>query len=97
MTSVYETVTPAGTRAKIGLPEGYDPAKKYPVIYFFHGKGEKGTNLELVLNYGPLRQLINGIQLSNNYNPIVVHPQLKTGDGDKNYGMEAINHIKYFK
>lgn len=91
---LQETTSPAGTRAKVGLPDGYDPNFKYPLILFFHGVKENGTNLELVLNYGPLRQLKDGVKLSKNYNPIVIHPQLKSGSGDKNYGKEILDHIK---
>ncbi|MGF7146172.1 dienelactone hydrolase [Anaerotaenia torta] len=37
------------------LPEGYDPQDsetKWPVIYFFHGIGEKGEDLTKLLSYG---------------------------------------------
>ena len=37
------------------LTEGYDPkdkSKKWPVIYFLHGIGEKGDDLTQLLNYG---------------------------------------------
>ncbi len=56
------------------LPEGYDPAdteKKWPVIYFFHGIGERGDDLEQLLPYGVLRYLGNGGKLD----AIVIAPQ----------------------
>jgi predicted esterase len=56
------------------LPEGYDPAdteKKWPVIYFFHGIGEKGEDLNKLLPYGVLRYLGNGGKLD----AIVIAPQ----------------------
>ena len=56
------------------LPEGYDPADKdtkWPVIFFFHGIGEKGDNLEKLLPYGVLRYLGNGGKLD----AIVIAPQ----------------------
>ena len=48
------------------LPEGYDSADtetKWPVIYFFHGIGESGSNLEDLLPYGVLKYLTSGGQL----------------------------------
>lgn len=59
------------------LPEGYDPAdteKKWPVIYFFHGIGEIGEDLNKLLPYGPLRYLSNGGKLD----AIVIAPQCPT-------------------
>ena len=56
------------------LPEGYDPADtetKWPVIYFFHGIGEIGNDLSVLLHYGPLRYLNNGGRLD----AIVIAPQ----------------------
>lgn len=56
------------------LPEGYDPAdteKKWPVIYFFHGIGERGDDLSVLLPYGVLRYLGNGGKLD----AIVIAPQ----------------------
>ena len=56
------------------LPEGYDPAdtdKKWPVIYFFHGIGERGSDLNVLLPYGVLRYLGNGGKLD----AIVIAPQ----------------------
>ncbi len=56
------------------LPQGYDPADtetKWPVIYFFHGIGEKGDDLNELLPYGVLRYLNNGGKLD----AIVIAPQ----------------------
>lgn len=56
------------------LPEGYDPGEtetKWPVIYFFHGIGEIGSDLSVLLPYGPLRYLNNGGKLD----AIVIAPQ----------------------
>jgi len=37
------------------LPKDYDPKgkKKWPLIFFLHGAGERGTNLSLVSMHGP--------------------------------------------
>jgi predicted peptidase len=35
------------------LPDGYDPGKRWPLILFLHGAGERGTNVWLVAKHGP--------------------------------------------
>lgn len=44
------------------LPKDYydNPNKKYPVVVFFHGTGEKGTNLELLKRVGPPKMISQG-------------------------------------
>ena len=55
------------------LPENYDQTKKYPVIFFLHGAGERGKDNE--------KQLIHGSKLfitgenRKNFPAIVVFPQ----------------------
>lgn len=41
------------------LPKGYsaDPSKRWPLILFLHGAGERGTNLDLVKKHGISRVL----------------------------------------
>ena len=34
------------------LPEGYDVNKKYPLLVFLHGAGERGSDNELQLTHG---------------------------------------------
>jgi predicted peptidase len=34
------------------LPENYDAAKDYPVIFFLHGSGERGDDNEKQLTHG---------------------------------------------
>lgn len=34
------------------LPENYDPAKKYPLVVFLHGSGERGNDNEKQLEHG---------------------------------------------
>jgi predicted peptidase len=55
------------------LPENYDATKKYPLVFFLHGAGERGDDNE--------KQLIHGAKLflredvRKNYPAIVVFPQ----------------------
>ena len=41
----------------LSLPEGYgtDPAKRWPLLLFLHGAGERGTNIWLVAKHGPAK------------------------------------------
>ena len=55
------------------LPPDYgkDQAKKWPVILFLHGSGERGTDLNLVKLHGPPKVVEQGMDLPF----IVVSPQ----------------------
>ena len=32
------------------LPKDYDPTKNYPLVFFLHGAGERGDDLDLAVN-----------------------------------------------
>jgi predicted peptidase len=55
------------------LPPGYESGgdKRWPLLFFLHGAGERGDNLDLVSIYGPLMQVKEGRELPF----IVVAPQ----------------------
>lgn len=55
------------------LPAKYNPRKKYPLILFLHGAGERGNNNESQLNNGGLLFVRDSIML--HYPAIVVFPQ----------------------
>jgi len=55
------------------LPENYDAAKKYPLIVFLHGSGERGNNNESQLVHGATLFLRDDIR--KEYPAIVVFPQ----------------------
>lgn len=48
------------------LPEGYDAAggRRWPLILFLHGAGERGTDLQLVAKHGPPKLLAGGSGLT---------------------------------
>lgn len=58
------------------LPEGYDAAtdRKWPLLVFLHGAGERGSNLELVKVHGPPMLAEAGKKLPF----IVIAPQCPT-------------------
>jgi predicted peptidase len=58
---------------RVLLPENYDVKKKYPLIYFLHGAGERGNDNEKQLVHGARLFLIDSVR--NNYPAIVVFPQ----------------------
>lgn len=47
------------------FPRGFDTHRKkgYPLLLFLHGTGERGNNLGLVKNSGPIREIENGRDL----------------------------------
>src|ERR1043165_869040 len=49
--------------------------KKWPLVLFLHGAGERGTNLMLVAKHGPPRLA----QLGTNFPFIIVAPQCAAG------------------
>ena len=59
------------------LPKNYaaEPDKKWPLILFLHGAGERGDNLDWVKKHGPPKLLENGAELDF----IVVSPQCPKG------------------
>jgi len=60
---------------RILFPENFDPQKKYPVLFFLHGSGERGSDNE--------KQLVNGGRLflqediRRQFPAIVIFPQCK--------------------
>ncbi|MBN2021034.1 MAG: dienelactone hydrolase family protein [Sedimentisphaerales bacterium] len=50
---------------------GKDAKKKWPMIMFLHGAGERGNNLNLVTKHGPPKMIARG----KNFEFIIVSPQ----------------------
>ena len=55
------------------LPANYDPSKKYPLIFFLHGAGERGRDNEKQLIHGA--KLFLGNDIRAKYPAIIVFPQ----------------------
>ncbi|MEM7549596.1 MAG: hypothetical protein AAF363_07975 [Bacteroidota bacterium] len=85
------------------LPDGYDTAKRYPLIVFLHGRGERGNgNTELfeVADLGLPNFIEFGVDLCPGPSDlqdecfIVISPQLKTTVDS--WGINVINHVFEF-
>lgn len=62
---------------RILYPENYDKSKKYPVLLFLHGSGERGNDNEKQLIHGS--SLFTNTQNRQKYPAIVVFPQCPAG------------------
>jgi poly(3-hydroxybutyrate) depolymerase len=60
------------------LPENFDAAKKYPVLMFLHGAGERGNDNEAQLMHGSKLFLRSDIR--KDFPAIVVFPQCPKND-----------------
>jgi predicted peptidase len=58
---------------RVLLPENYDASKKYPLVYFLHGAGERGKDNEAQLTHGA--KLFLKEEVRKNFPAIVVFPQ----------------------
>ncbi|MCW5911734.1 MAG: prolyl oligopeptidase family serine peptidase [Cyclobacteriaceae bacterium] len=69
----YQASNGLGLPYRLLLPQDYDPGKKYPLVLFLHGAGERGNDNE--------KQLVHGARLflkeenRKNFPAIVVIPQ----------------------
>jgi len=75
----FKKQTSADVRYLLYLPEGYQAptagAKRWPLILFLHGAGERGTNIWRVAIHGPPSLVSN----KNDFPFIVVSPQCPEG------------------
>jgi predicted peptidase len=62
---------------RILLPEGYDMQKKYPLLLFLHGAGERGSDNELQLTHGSDQFLTT--KFRKEHPAIIVFPQCPKG------------------
>jgi gliding motility-associated-like protein len=88
-------VSPSGTWYYEYLPTDYNSnTDNYPVMFFFHGLGERGNNeadLNKVTRNGPPLHVKNGYEFPF----ILISPQLKTnlGNWPPNYMDEVVEHV----
>ena len=60
------------------VPENFDPAKKYPVLLFLHGAGERGNDNEAQLMHGS--KLFLRSDLRSSFPAIIIFPQCPKND-----------------
>ncbi len=58
---------------RILFPENFNPAKKYPILFFLHGSGERGNNNESQLVHGG--KLFLKEEIRKNFPAIIIHGQ----------------------
>ena len=63
----------------IGLPKDYEKetTKRFPLIIFLHGSGERGSDIEIVKKHGPPKLIAAGKDMPF----IVVSPQCPSNEG----------------
>lgn len=71
---------------RVLYPENFDQSKKYPLVYFLHGAGERGTDNEKQLVHGS--KLFLDAQNREEYPAIVVFPQCPPDSYWANVGRE---------
>lgn len=79
---------------RILLPKNYDASKKYPLILFLHGAGERGNNNEAQLVHGSKLFLRDSIR--DNYPAIIVFPQCPADSYWSNVDIKVENGKRKF-
>lgn len=81
---------------RILLPKNYDASKKYPLVYFLHGAGERGNDNEAQLMHGSTLFLRDSIR--EKYPAIVVFPQcpLNTAWSNVKFKMDTVKKTREF-
>ena len=69
------------------LPPGYSNNGTFPLIIFLHGAGERGDNLDLVDNHGPLKHVNEAWW---NYDFVIIAPQVPSG---KSWNATAVRQL----
>ena len=47
---IYDIIEMQGIKTVIRYPDGFEKGKKYPVVFFCHGAGSRGSNTTVLLN-----------------------------------------------
>lgn len=80
---------------RILFPEQFDAQKKYPIVFFLHGRGERGTDNEKQLTHGG--KLFLNEQYRKQFPAIVVFPQCGEDSYWANVDINETNNKRVFK
>lgn len=69
---IFEEKQDFGIKYVMWKPTCFDEKKKYPVIFFTHGAGSRGDDLEIIKNHVSVTKIIKQAQ-----NAIIVAPQCR--------------------
>lgn len=83
-----DVVVKTGYRYLLALPDGYqaEATRKWPLIVFLHGSGERGDNLEALKKHGPPKLIAAG----QKFPAIVASPQCETAHVWDPHGVKAL-------
>ena len=76
---VFQSTDGLSLGYRLFVPEGYDKAKKYPLILFLHGMGERGSDNEAQLEHAEVLRF-TGDEVQRRQPSILVAPQCPADD-----------------
>ncbi|TCC94499.1 phospholipase [Pedobacter frigiditerrae] len=79
---------------RILYPENFDATKKYPVVFFLHGRGESGNDNQKQLTHGSKMFLTDDFR--QNFPSIVIFSQCAEESYWSNVEIEEINSKRFF-
>jgi predicted peptidase len=77
-----------GYRYLLSLPDGYqgDVTRKWPLVVFLHGAGERGSDLEMLKKHGPPKLIAAG----QKFDAIIASLQCPSGEIWNSHGVKAL-------
>ena len=79
---------------RILYPENFDATKKYPLVFFLHGRGESGNDNEKQLTHGA--KMFLTAEFRKSFPAIVVFPQCAEESYWANVEIEAVDTKRFF-
>ncbi len=91
----FLSLTGGALSALISLPPGYNddavPPRRWPLVFFLHGRGERGRDLEAVLRHGVPPVVLR----RPDFPYITLSPQLPDGHEWQDYHPELLALLRY--
>jgi len=79
---------------RVLYPENYDPSRKYPVLLFLHGAGERGSDNEAQLVHGG--DMLASHANQTKYPAIIIAPQCTAEDYWVDYRRPSDGQARYY-